>query len=275
LERNFDYQSMGARNLANEDESTAHAIYGMALSLYCTITLVVWFKNLKQQQQSRKYNSQNLVVKETILDHLGYLAWFICCAGFSVHIWLNKFSNTSNEKFNYQILYSGYLICQAVVALGHLTTLIPLQFLGEILAGVAYHLLFLTYAKFIPPYHISSICIFTLFCCTSIVLFTAFLKYYIPGVNSATYLQTEELCDQFYLTGAVLGLVTLIRVYLDTQNPVIYRAVFAGLLGALNIFWPKIFPPRYYKLLSRLSDCILYVPWVVFAVEELDKITKL
>jgi len=214
------------------------------------------------------------VPKESILDTVAYLAWFVCCMGFTIHLWLQKMADNSGKSFRYHVLYMVYLGAQAVSALGHLTPFISLRFIGQIFAAVGYHLLFLSYFNFIPPYNISSISVFTLSCCTGIILITSLLKYYAPSEPRATYAQTDTLCILYYISGAVLGLSTIIKVYIDTKNPVIYRAVFAGICGAANMFWPKVFPVAYFRILSRLSDCFLYVPWVVFAVEELDSISS-
>jgi len=230
---------------------------------------------VKSQNRINKPQPHKLSIpRDSQLDTTGYLAWFLCCAGFSIHIWLGKLSSKNNNSFQYQLMFSIYLIGQSLLALGHLSTFLSLRFWGQVIAAVGYHLVFLSYAKFIPPYHISSICIFTLVCTSSIIIFIVLFKFYKPNSSPATYLQSEELCDLYYLGGAALGLITIIKVYIDTQNPIIYRAVFAALFGAANMFWPNLFPPQYFKILSRFSDCFSYIPWVVFAVEELDRLSS-
>jgi len=58
------------------------------------------------------------------------------------------------------------------------------------------------------------------------------------------------------------------------RDAVLFRGVLGGVCGGLNLVWPRALPKKYYKVTSRVADCFLYVPWVLQAAEQMDKLIK-
>jgi len=261
-----------------QPSGTGFEPYAIIQILYITVVLVLWFNTVKKNH----YNTGKRIREEedSSLDLIGYLCWFLCCFGLCLYVWTSDKHHTNDNKVveGYANIYTVYLFGQSLLSLGHLKRRWTiLEYLGQIIAAVGYHLVYLTYGHFIPPY--TTVSFGALIISVLLTTLSILLKRYNlfgSGHAVATHQQTELLCDLFYVSGASLGLWTILRAYLDTGgNIVILRGLIGGVFGAMNLFWPKLLPKKYYKIVSRVSDCVTYVPWVLIAAGELDRITAL
>jgi hypothetical protein len=79
----------------------------------------------------------------------------------------------------------------------------------------------------------------------------------------------------FYTPACLAGYLSIWRfLWRCKDDPAAQRTwvwgVVGGTFGIANLFWPLLFPPYLYHLLSRIADSLLYVPLVLGAVSRMD-----
>ena len=83
-----------------------------------------------------------------------------------------------------------------------------------------------------------------------------------------------NLVQLFYGPACLAGYLTIWRFLWREKDEVTRRTwvkgVIGGTFGIINLFWPSLFPPHLYHLLSRIADSLLYVPLVLSSVSRMD-----
>jgi len=237
----------------------------------------------KRQRKQRKENEKG----DPPLDRLAYSFWFFSCL-FSLSFLYLTASTPLFLSFGVVI----YAIGQCILSFGHMLTPFRSFILyGQVLAATGYLVFFGQFVCWFSKISPSSSSPLSLLDFLSendfligllgsvFVMYVAlFLSY-----SSVRFVVAEMYCDMFYVPCSLLAYGVYLWIALTDQGRLSYASdlgsVYLGLIamtfGGINLAWPTLLPPQYFKLGSRVADSFLYVPLFAISAQTLDSIASI
>jgi len=264
---------------AVRDRTAPRGCIGHDLALSIAKEIIEEFKPTKEQakreqtvyKEKEEKERKDLVLKslellkeaeeKTLLDFVGYVCWALCCFFSLVFIY------SSTPGFIGKT-YSIYLLGQFLTSVGYLypSSFELLFFIGQIVAASSYYLIFLTYCRFSVFYHL----LLSLLALFNIVVVSTF--YFVFG-SSYPHWALEGICVVFYGPAAALAFTAIGLAYKASGGKqVIAWGMVGAFFGCIDLFWPYLVADSsLYYFLSRLSDSLLYVPFVLPSILYMDR----